>query len=293
MNSMTGYGNATAEGKDELISVELSSVNNRYLKINSKAPEILYPFEREIEEAITGKTVRGTVYVTIAIQSSDIDGSSKIDEEVAAEYIKQARALAKRHKLSDQISLDALLALPNVIRPKVSGEREKQALWKRVKTALDRALDNLCRMRANEGAKLKKEMVACIALLKRLLADVDRRRPAMVEEYKKRFQTRLKALLKESGVSMPEEGVLREVAIFADRCDVAEEISRLSSHFSQFLAALDSKDAPGKKLDFITQEMLREVNTIGAKSNDADSTRIVVEMKTEIGKIKEQIQNVE
>jgi uncharacterized protein (TIGR00255 family) len=130
-------------------------------------------------------------------------------------------------------------------------------------------------------------------MLRRALEKVDHRRPAMLKEYRRKFQARLQALLEESGVSMPEEGVLREVAIFADRCDVAEEISRLGSHFSQFLAALDSKEPPGKKLDFITQEMLREVNTIGAKSNDAESTGIVVEMKTEIGKIKEQIQNVE
>jgi uncharacterized protein (TIGR00255 family) len=293
MNSMTGFGNARADSKDELITADLSSVNNRYLKITSKIPEALYPYEREIEEEITERVVRGTVYVTITIQSPEIDGANKIDEKVAADYIRQAQALARHHKISDQISLDALLALPNVIRPRISTEREKQALWSRVRAVLDRALDNLCRMRAGEGAKLKREMVKRIALLERALKEVDRRRPLMLNEYKRKFQVRLQALLEESGVSMPEEGILREVAIFADRCDVTEEISRLKSHFSQFLAAMDSKEPPGKKLDFITQEMLREVNTIGAKSNDAESTRIVVEMKTEIGKIKEQIQNVE
>jgi len=293
MDSMTGFGNARAEGKDELISVELSSVNNRYLKITSKIPEALYPFEREIEDEITKRIVRGTVYVVISIQSPQVDGASKIDEKVAADYIKQAQALARHHKLSDQIGLDALLELPNVIRPRINSEREKQALWNRVRAVLDRALDNLCRMRAGEGAKLKREMVKRVALLERSLKEVDRRRPMMLSEYRRKFQARLQALLEESGVSMPEEGILREVAIFADRCDVTEEISRLKSHFSQFLAAMDAKEPPGKKLDFVTQEMLREVNTIGSKSNDAESTRIVVDMKTEIGKIKEQIQNVE
>jgi uncharacterized protein (TIGR00255 family) len=293
MNSMTGFGSARADSKDELITVELSSVNNRYLKINSKVPEALYPFERDIEQAITDSTVRGTIYATITVQSPQIDGASKVDEKVAADYIKQARALARHHKLSDQISLDALLALPNVIRSKVTAEAEKKALWNRVKAVLDKAIDNLCRMRANEGEKLRREMVQRIATLERGLAKVERRRPLMLDEYKKKFKARLKALLEESGVSMPEEGILREVAIFADRADVAEEMNRLKSHFSQFLAALEAKEAPGKKLDFITQEMLREINTIGAKSNDAESTRIVVEMKTEVGKIKEQIQNVE
>ena len=227
MNSMTGFGNARADSKDELITADLSSVNNRYLKITSKIPEALYPYEREIEEEITERVVRGTVYVTITIQSPEIDGANKIDEKVAADYIRQAQALARHHKISDQISLDALLALPNVIRPRISTEREKQALWSRVRAVLDRALDNLCRMRAGEGAKLKREMVKRIALLERALKEVDRRRPLMLNEYKRKFQVRLQALLEESGVSMPEEGILREVAIFADRCDVTEEISRL------------------------------------------------------------------
>ena len=293
MNSMTGFGSARADGKDELITVELSSVNNRYLKINSKIPEALYPFEREIEEEITKNVVRGTVYLTISVQSPQIDGANKIDEQVAANYIKQVRALAKHHKLSNQISLDALLALPNVIRSRVSSDKDKQALWSNVRTVLDKALANLCKMRAIEGEKVKREMVQRISVLEKGLEKMEKRRPQMLEDYKKRFQTRLQALLKESGVSMPEEGILREVAIFADRADIAEEINRLKSHFSQFLAALDAKDAPGKKLDFITQELLREVNTIGSKSNDAESTQIVVDMKTEIDKIKEQIQNVE
>lgn len=290
---MTGYGNARADSKGELIAVEISSVNNKYLKINSKIPEVLYPYERAIEEEVTKQAARGTIYLTISIQSPNLNGASRIDEDIAADYIRQSRALARHHKLSDKISLDALLALPNVIHPKISGEAERESLWKRVRTVLLNALDNLRKMRANEGAKLRREVIGRIAVLKQSLAKIDDRRPLMISEYKEKFRTRIAALLKESGVSMSEDGILREVAIFADRCDVAEEISRLKSHFSQFLAALDAEDAPGKKLDFVAQEMLREVNTLGSKSNDAETTSIVVEMKTEIGKIKEQIQNAE
>lgn len=293
MNSMTGFGSAQAESGGGLITVELSSVNNRYMKVVSKTPEALYPFEREIEDAISKKITRGTVYVTVTMQGGQAEESCKIDEDVAAEYISQARSLARRHKLSSEISLDALLALPNVIRNRFSSEQEKRRMWNSVRKVLDAGLEGLCKMRAKEGLALKRELVTRAAAIKRTLEKVRRRRPQMVSEYKKRFHERLNALLKDSGLTMPEENVLREVAIFTDRYDVTEEICRLESHIDQFLAALDETEPPGKKLDFISQEMLREVNTIGSKSNDAETVRLVVDMKTEVGKIKEQLQNVE
>ncbi|RKY28925.1 MAG: YicC family protein [Planctomycetota bacterium] len=293
MNSMTGFGSARTESGGELITVDLSSVNNRYVKIISRIPEALYPFEREMEQEISKKISRGTVYVTITVQSPRLEGASRIDEDVAAAYIKQARSLARKHKLSVEISLDGVLSLPNVIRAEINSEEAKRRMWNKTRKVLDAALKELCAMRAREGAALKKELASRAGRLRRVLAKVRRRRPQMIKDYRKKFHERLNTLLKSSGVTMSREEVLREVAIFADRCDVAEEMCRLESHIEQFVAALDAREAPGKKLDFISQEMLREANTIGSKSNDAETTRLVVDMKTEIGKIKEQLQNVE
>ncbi len=293
MNSMTGFGSARTESGAELITVDLSSVNNRYVKIISRIPEALYPFEREMEQEISKKISRGTVYVTITVQSPRLEGASRIDEDVAAAYIKQARSLARKHKLSVEISLDGVLSLPNVIRAEINSEEAKRRMWNKTRKVLDAALKELCAMRAREGAALKKELASRAGRLRRVLAKVRRRRPQMIKDYRKKFHERLNTLLKSSGVTMSREEVLREVAIFADRCDVAEEMCRLESHIEQVVAALDAREAPGKKLDFISQEMLREANTIGSKSNDAETTRLVVDMKTEIGKIKEQLQNVE
>jgi uncharacterized protein (TIGR00255 family) len=293
MNSMTGFGSARTESGGELITVDLSSVNNRYIKIISKIPDALYPFEREMEQEISKNISRGTVYVTITVQSPRLEGACRIDEDVAAAYIKQARSLARKHKLSVEISLDGVLSLPNVIRAEISSEEAKHKMWNKTRRVLDAALKDLCAMRAREGAALKKELASRTGRLRRVLARVRRRRPQMLKDYRKKFHERLNTLLKSSGVTMSREEVLREVAIFADRCDVTEEMCRLESHIEQFVAALDARGAPGKKLDFISQEMLREANTIGSKANDAETTRLVVDMKTEIGKIKEQLQNVE
>jgi len=294
MNSMTGFGSARSESGGELIIVEVSSVNNRYIKIISKVPDVLYPFEREIEEEVSRKVSRGTAYVTVTIQSPRTEGVCGIDEDVAAGYIKQARALARQHKLSSEISLDALLNLPNVIRAELPTEQEKRRVWNKVRRVLRAAVTGLCEMRAKEGAALKRELTSRVAALKRMLARVRRRGPRIIKEYREKFQARLNALLKKSGVTLSDGDVLREIAIFADRCDVTEEICRMESHIEQFVHTLDVKGgAPGKKLDFIAQEMLREINTIGSKANDAESTRLVVDMKTEMGKIKEQLQNVE
>jgi uncharacterized protein (TIGR00255 family) len=293
INSMTGFGSAQAEHGGESIAVEISTVNNRYVKIISKMPEVLYPFERDIEEAINKRVSRGTVYVSITIQSPRLNGANRIDEEIAASYIKQARAIAAKNGLEGDVSIDTLLAMPNIFRPEARSDADRRKMWGRVSKVLIAALEDLCSMRAKEGESLKRELLKRIKLLTRTLAKVRKRRPKLVGDYKKKFRDRLNSNLKEHGMTIPEQDVLREVALFSDRCDVAEEMCRMESHIDMFLAALDGTESPGRKIDFIAQEMLREVNTIGSKSNDAETTRLVVEMKTEVGKIKEQLQNLE
>ncbi len=290
---MTGFGRAAISEGDDHISVELNSVNSRYLKVSLRLPDVLYPFEKDIHDFIRKRVRRGSVNAYITYKTSRPEMSYAVNGVAAKEYLKQVRALKKKTGLEGDLRLDTLLSLPGVVFGIPGDKAGNKRVWRLAGKALEEALDAMRVMRAREGASLRNDLFSRIRKLKGMLARVRKYAPAVVEAYRKKLHSRLKTMLSGTSTALDEAMVIREVAVFADRCDISEEISRLKSHLEHFATVGRKENHPGRKLDFIAQEMLRETNTLGAKANSARLTSLVVQMKSEIDKIKEQLQNVE
>jgi len=291
--SMTGFGRAQVSEGVDTVSVQINSVNSRYLKINTRLPEILYPFERDIHEIIRKNMHRGAVGVYITHKSLRPETSYTLNGEAIKGYVRQLRKLKKETNISPELRFETLLSLPGVVTGIALGEKDNKRVWRLTGKTLDTALAAMQNMRAREGSALQKDLSARVGTIKTMLSRVQKYAPSVAETYRKKLHTRIKVLLNKSGATLDKNDLIREVAIFADRCDISEEISRMASHIGQFLAVARGETLPGRKLDFIAQEMLRETNTMGSKANSAPLTKFVVQMKAEIDKIKEQLQNVE
>ena len=289
--SMTGYGRCENAASERKMTVELSSINHRYLDLNIRMPRILAPLEEEIRSLIKSKLSRGKVEVGILVQSTaEEDIEVDVNETLAAAYIRGLRSLAKDLNLEDDLKLSQLMALSDVVSvQKQTGDLEviKTLLLK----TLEGALDSLLEMRAKEGQVLKDDLLQKTNKLENLVSQVEKRSPEVVTNYRVKLGARLKVLLDAAPVD--EARIATEVALFADKCAIDEEITRLKSHIVQLKNFLEASEPVGRKLDFLMQEMNREANTIGSKANDYLITQTVVELKNEIEKIREQIQNIE
>ncbi len=292
MKSMTGYGKGVASGNNRTVSVELKSVNNRFLEIACKLPKSLMYIDDAIQKTVKSKLSRGSVDVYFTYENnSEASKKVTVDRALANEYVQAARTLRAEFRLDDDYNVTALLRTPDVVSVSVP-EDDRDAVIALAKQATAEALEKLDVMRATEGDGIRKDLDALIANLKGYLDSAKKRAPLVVADYKKGLQARVKELL--DGYEPDEAKLLNEVAFFADKADINEEISRLGSHISQFTAICAEKNAAqGRRLDFLSQEMVREVNTMGSKSNDITLTGYVVAMKNEVEKIKEQIRNVE
>ena len=279
MKSMTGYGKGVASGNNRTVSVELKSVNNRFLEIACKLPKSLMYIDDAFQKTVKSKLSRGSVDVYFTYENnSETSKKVTVDRALANEYVQAARTLRAEFRLDDDYNVTALLRTPDVVSVSVP-EDDRDAVIALAKQATAEALEKLDVMRATEGDGIRKDLDALIANLKGYLDSAKKRAP-------------LKELL--DGYEPDEAKLLNEVAFFADKADINEEISRLGSHISQFTAICAEKNAAqGRRLDFLSQEMVREVNTMGSKSNDITLTGYVVAMKNEVEKIKEQIRNVE
>jgi len=293
INSMTGFGRAVISEGEDHISVELNSVNSRYLKVSLRLSDVLYPFEKDIHDFVKKRVRRGSVNAYITYKTSRPEMSYAVNSIAVKGYLKQVRALKKNTGLEGDLHLDTLLSLPGVVFGMPRDGAGNKRVWHLTRKALEEALEGMKAMRAREGASLRTDLFARVRNLKGMLARVRKYVPSVVEAYRKKLHARLKTMLNGTSVALDEATVVREVAVFADRSDISEEISRLGGHLEHFMTAGRKKNHPGRKLDFITQEMLRETNTLGAKANSAQLTGLVVQMKSEIDKIKEQLQNVE
>ncbi len=293
IQSMTGFGAAEHVEGNESYALEIRALNHRFLKINIKVPEKWQAHEAAIEKTLRNRIARGSIACALRIRSTNGVEAMPINLSVLQRYVDQISAVRVPDGVAATIDLGALAVLPGVANAGEVQEAPTEQEATIAKQLVTQAVDALNVMRREEGDALRASLLQCCESVRTQLAEVSARAPSVVQEYHERLKTRVAQLLQAGGLELQEEGLMREVAIFADRCDVAEEVTRLGSHLDQFEELCDRAEPVGRTLDFLTQEMLREANTIGSKSNDAGITRAVVEMKGSIDRLKEQVQNVE
>lgn len=292
LRSMTGFGSAGGMVEGVEYGVEIRSVNNRYLKCVIKLPESWSHAEAEIEKLLRERLQRGTVTLTVRMRVPDEQAACHVNTAALSAYLDQIRVLEVDANPMLRVDLGSLLLLPGVCEPPSLAdlcERTQEGLM----ALIGQALEALVKMRRLEGGALKADLLGNCAAIESHLEVVQARAPEVVVGYHQRLGQRVAELTRAGQVDIDQDQLAREVAIFAERCDIAEEISRLGGHIEQFRQTVTAPEPTGRKLDFIAQEMLREANTIAAKASDAEIGRAVVDIKTSIDRIKEQVQNVE
>lgn len=288
--SMTGYGKGEASGEPGRCIVEVKTVNNRYGEVSIKMPRSFLGYEHEVRKAVTARVKRGKADLFVQWEPTQAEVVvPTVNHGVARGYKQAFEALAHDLHVSAEIPLALIVSQRNVLQESVS--EEQPDLLPLLLQAVQSALESLDQMRRREGEALRTDLAERRCELAGLVEQVRGRAPQVVAEYHAKLQQRLAKLL--GGAELDPQRLAQEVALLADRCDITEELVRLESHFSQFDDALDLKEPVGRKLDFLMQEINREVNTIGSKANDATVTNLVVQMKAELEKMREQVQNIE
>lgn len=290
--SMTGFGAAEACEGGVSYRVEIRSVNNRYFKSAIKLPEHLQRFEGDVDRLLRSRLGRGSVAFALRLRDDNSPTSVRINPAALKKYVETLETVAASHP-SASIDLAVLLEYPGVCEPVEMDEAVLTAQFRIVERLTTEAMDKLISMRQVEGQALERDLAEQCTTIRDRLSQIADRAPSVVEEYHKRLRTRVQQLLETVSVELDQESLIREVAIFAERCDVNEELSRLASHLDQFAELCASPEEAGRKLDFLAQEMLREANTIGSKASDGQVSRHVVEIKAAIDRLKEQVQNIE
>jgi len=291
MYSMTGYGRANLERDGRTITIELKSVNHRFLDLSFRMPRSLNMAEDAMRKRLAEKLNRGHVDLFASYRNSRSDARVvSVDTALAAAYARAMNEVSDVTGLRATASAQDVARMPDVLNV-TEAEEDAEALLSLVLDALDLAIDQIKEARAAEGARMKADMSGRIDRLEELNLEIEKRYPETVAEYTKRLRDRIEELLGDASVD--EARLTQEVAIMADRSAIAEENVRLKSHFEQVRQALEDSAPAGRKLDFIVQELNREFNTISSKSQDVAITRMVVEAKSEIEKLREQVQNVE
>lgn len=290
IHSMTGFGDARSAKGEKKYIVEIRSLNHRFLDLQTHLPAKFHALETDLKKLIQGKIVRGKVMVFVSVESSDSLEALSVDEEKVRFYVSTLRKLAKKLKLKEELALKDLLAFPDIFR---SGETEidLRKVWTELRPVLEKALAALMASRQKEGKTILRDMEARLKEIERCAAHIQAGAKEFPAKYKEKLDRQVKELT--GGLALDEEKLLREIAILADRTDITEEVVRLASHVDLFRKILAEKGDVGKRLDFIIQEMNREANTIASKCSDSSVAREVVEIKSELEKIREQIQNVE
>lgn len=293
MNSMTGYGKAELTVGTKKVTIEIYSVNRRQIDVQVILPGDFSVYEIQIREMIAEKVARGQV--TVRISATQIPGAKykpvEINRELAKVYAREFKKLAKEIGCEDEVDLELVLEAPGVMTP-IQPAVEDEKVWRQLKKGLDKALKDFLSMRAKEGKHLEEDLKTRVKNMQAELEKVKKCAPEVVKRYRQQLEERIKA----AGLSVApedEERLLKEIVLFADRSDISEEIARLESHFKKFYEYLKQKEPVGKTLDFLAQEMNREINTIGSKSNDQYISHSVVALKTELEKFREQVQNIE
>jgi uncharacterized protein (TIGR00255 family) len=291
--SMTGHGEAHLHEDGLSIAVEIRTVNNRYFKLNLRLTDGYAPLESHVENLIRQQIRRGTAQVSIQIDREPSPDDYRLNQQVLLGYLKQLESALGASVSRDVGQLAPLLSLPGVVHEPTAELEELETQWPKIERVITSALTAHAKMRTDEGRSMAADLTANGRAIAVELAKIETRAPQVVEAYRGRLNEKLTKLLAEVGVKSDLGDVVREVGLFAERTDISEEIVRLKSHLDQFTTIMATDESQGRKLEFLTQEMFRETNTIGSKANDAEIARHVIEIKTAIERMREMIQNVE
>ena len=292
---MTGFGDAQYEEQGISFLAEIRALNNRFLKTSIKLPDALAFAEPEVERVIRKELGRGSITYSIHMRYIANTGPFEVNHTVMQGYMQHLNQVLTLHSSEKAISVDlaSLLQLPGVCQLREYSEDEHKFFLKSVKKLTKKALERLQKMRCDEGKSIIEDLKKHCDNIKKNLDDLAKLTKEVVDNYRRRIQNRVNEMLSEASLKLNEELLAKEVALFAERSDINEEISRLNSHLIQFMEACESDEQAGRRLDFLTQELLREANTIASKANSATISQHVVEIKVAIDRLKEQVQNVE
>jgi uncharacterized protein (TIGR00255 family) len=289
--SMTGYGAARSRNRRIAVEVEARSVNSRSLKVSFRTPAVLSAREADLEALVRKQVARGSVSLGVKVQFLRPEDVVRVHGEVVEGFAKAIEALRKKGLVEGPLTAEAVAALPGALESAAEAPL-KDDDWRTVKASVESALKALDAMRAREAGHLVRDLRAVGRRMRKNLAVVGKRAPEVVKEYARRLKERVDALLA-NGATLDETTLAREVAVYAERSDVAEEVTRLSAHLDEFERYLGTEGEIGRTLDFLAQEMLRETNTIGSKSQDVEIARAVISLKSDVDRLKEQVQNLE
>ena len=290
IKSMTGYGKSNMSKNLREYQVEIKSVNHRYLDVSIKMPRSLSYLEEEIKKAVSAKLTRGKVDVFITFNNNSLEGRDiKINTEIARMYIKELRDLAESEGIVADIPVTEISKLPDVLT--IQNNQDDETIKNEILEVTNKAIENLVEMRKVEGEKIAQDLLERIQDIEGKVRKISSLSTGLIEDYVVKLNTRIKELLQDQEID--EARLAQEVVIYADKCSIEEEVTRLNSHIYQFRDLLNSNEAVGKKLDFMIQEMNRETNTIGSKANNLEITNEVINMKTQLENIREQVQNIE
>jgi len=290
--SMTGCGEAVVTDGTSTCRVEIRCVNNRFLKFSLRSREGFAALEAQIEAAVRRRVRRGAVQMTLDVTGAAAPPARSLDAGQLEAYLGQLETFCSRHDLALPKSVDALLSLPGIMADTLPASDALDRVWPIISKAVGQAIDALDAMRRTEGDALAGDMRSTCGEIRVLVATIRTRMPAMLEDHRRRLVERVGKVLADQGVALGASEVAREIALLADRADIAEELVRLESHIEQFERLL-GEESPGRSLDFLAQELAREANTIASKSPDVAIAHAVVDMKTRIERLREIVQNVE
>jgi len=291
LKSMTGYGKSEASQDDITVNVEIKTVNHRYADISVKLPRTFLNLENGVRKQVGAVVGRGKVDVYVNYElASEAQAVPKLNNELAMAYHRLFAELAGNLNLQDRISIDHIINQRDVVRVE-EAEIDEATLETCLRSATAGALENLLAMRAAEGEETRKDIEDRLNVTETILVQIEQRAPQVPAEWQERLTERLERL--QQNVEWDPQRVAQEIAVYTDRCDISEEITRFKSHLVQLRGMFDDKEPVGRRMDFLVQELNREVNTMGSKSNDAELTTAVVALKSELEKIREQVQNIE
>ncbi len=291
LKSMTGYGRAEAIAGTKKITAEIKSVNHRFSDYNIKVPRQYGFLEDRVRHQISESVSRGKIDVYVSVEAcGEADKVITVNTELAGNYIDALSELCERFSLTNDITVMSLARFSDIFKAEPKRDDEEE-LWNDVKVVVAQALESFIAMREREGARIEEDLRSRITYMRSLAEKVDERSPQTIAEYKEKLYAKITELL--DGRDIDDSRILTEVAIFADKVAVNEETVRLASHYDEFFRIIESGEPAGRRLDFLIQEINREVNTIGSKASDLEIARLVVELKGEIEKLREQIQNIE
>ncbi len=293
IKSMTGYGRGEYKDDSIYLTAEIKTLNHKYNDIIIRLPKKLSLFEEKARNLVKEKIIRGKVEIYVHIdEAKGRDVQIKPNFELLDKLIQALESINNKYELHKAVGIEHLMKFDDILTIEPV-EEDLDLLWVKLETCISNALLNLMEMRQNEGNRISVDIMKRVGFVRTYVEGVNKRVPAVVQEYKEKLNQRINELLKDSGTQIDESRLALEVAIYADKSDITEEIVRMRSHLAELEKIPSETEPVGKKLDFLMQEMNREVNTMGSKSQDNTITSIVIELKSELSKIREQIQNIE